>query len=520
MKNDKGLWIIFLCLINLGHCFNGFSQDLSPAENLDSILIQNQRIQIPFSDQNRGITLISQKVISQLPVQNVSDLLGYISGVDIRRRGAMGTQTDISINGGTFDQTLILVNGIKIIDPQTGHNMMNLPVNLSDIKRIEILTGPAAGMYGINAINGAINIVTHQPSKTEVRAHIYSGSSFQKDTTNNKLYAGIGAEISMGMTTDISKHYLSAGTIQSNGYRYNTDVSNQKIFTDHQIFLNEHELRVFGGYTSNDFGANGFFAAPNDREANETVQTTLAAITGKFKVNEIWDLKPSISYRYGTDHFLLNKQKPELYENLHYTHSFDAELNNTFQLSKGVLGLGLEYRNTQIYSNSLGDHSRPDFGFFGNYSLNFISKTLINFGLYTNYNKDYGWQWMPSVDFGYSLLENLRIYTSAGTGMRLPTYTDLYYQGPTNIGNPDLKPEKAFQWALGAKYHKKDLRISGEYFYKNTRDLIDWVKDSVEQPWTTLNYQGIKTSGLTLALDYPLLHPRQNPAHHLNFHLS
>src|SRR5690606_15190860 len=130
-----------------------------------------------FSEQNRNVTILDRKVIESLPVNSVNELLAYVAGIDVRQRGPQGTQADISINGGSFDQTLVLLNGVKMTDPQSGHNMMNLPVSLEAVARIEILKGAAASVYGINAINGAINIITRQPEGTGVTANVYAGSS-------------------------------------------------------------------------------------------------------------------------------------------------------------------------------------------------------------------------------------------------------------------------------------------------------------------------------------------------------
>lgn len=141
-----------LLVLIFSACTQAFAQI-----TLDSVVIRENRIQLPFSAQNRDIRVISQKEIAALPVRSVADLLGYVSGVDLRRRGPNGTQADISIDGSSFDQVLILVNGVKMSDPQTGHHNLNLPVPLSAIDHIEVLRGPAAAIYGINALTGAID---------------------------------------------------------------------------------------------------------------------------------------------------------------------------------------------------------------------------------------------------------------------------------------------------------------------------------------------------------------------------
>lgn len=476
-----------------------FSQN---PQSLDSIVIQTQGLQIPFSKQNRNITVIDQTVIKAMPVKSVDDLLSYVAGLDIQKRGVMGAQADVSINGGTFDQTLILLNGMKVIDPQTGHNMMNLPITLDAIKRIEVLKGPAASAYGVNAINGAINIVTRQPDKSGVKVDAFGGSSFDRDTTNNRLYTGIGLNAGASFATENSSHLLSVGTVQSNGYRHNTAINTNKVFYSNRLKLGNTSLKMMGGYVSNDFGANGFYAAPNDPEAKETVKTLIGGIEGSIKLTDFWTLKPGLSYRYGSDDFILDKHQPEIYRNKHYTNVFDATLKNIFYSGIGTFGFGVEFKNDEISSNSLGDHSKNDLGFFGNYHFDKIPKTSINLGVYANYNTDYGWDWMPSLDIGYDLAEHWRIYANTGTGLRLPTYTDLYYTGPVNIGNEDIKPEKSWQTAAGIKYRQHKLNASVNYFYRNTRDFIDWVKDDVDDPWQSQNYQRIKMQGISFSADY------------------
>lgn len=511
MHNRFFLFVIFTCTFFCLLKTNGqaLSQEDSSYQALDSILIQNPRLQIPFAEQNRDIQVINRQQIQRMPVQSLDELLAHIGGIDVRRRGAMGAQTDISINGGTFDQTLVLLNGLKVIDPQTGHNMMMLPVNVESIERIEVLKGPAAAAYGVNAINGAINIVTYQPSKTGIMAHALTGSSLKKDSLSNHLYAGLDVGAAASLNAKNSLHFLSVNGTQSNGHRYNTSVKNRKLFYSNRIRLNENSLEVLAGYTNHEFGANGFYAAPVDVDSKEQVQTTIAGVKGKIRVNDWWVLRPSVSYRYSDDHYLLNKHKPEIYENKHYTNSIDLELNNTFSSAVGAFGWGLEYRRNRIVSNSLGNHHSNDIGIFGNYSFDRVKDLLVNVGLYANYNDEYSWDWMPSLDLGYRLHPHWRVFANIGTGMRQPTYTDLYYAGPVNIGNPNLSPEKSWQTEAGIKYHTNLFRGTLTYFYRDTDQFIDWVKTELDDPWKTLNYQHVKMNGLSLEADYQVFPPDQ-----------
>ncbi len=470
---------------------------------LNEITIQENRLQIPFAEQNRNIRILDQNLIRTLPVKSVNELLTYISGVDVRQRGPWGVQSDIGIDGGTFDQTLVLINGMKISDPQTGHNMMNIPVPLDAIDRIEVLRGPAARIYGVNALNGAINIITRKPVHTGVVANVYAGSSFNRDSSNNKLYGGYGVQLSGSVVGENTQHYLAVSREQASGYRYNTAFNNNKVFYQNNTDLSDKaSLQFLGGYINNDFGANGFYSAPGDKESKEKVQTGLLGLGTAVEVSPYWTIKPRISYRYNHDDYIYIRQKPEVYRNRHETHVIDAELNNTFDTDLGVFGLGLEWRNERINSSNLGNWQRSNYGFFGEYSFNKIKNLLVNIGAYANYNSDFGWRVLPGIDAGYRFYGGWRIFANAGAGQRLPTYTDWYYKGPQNIGNDQLKPEYSYNIEGGIKYNDRQLNATLSYFNRRTEGFIDWVKDTVTAPWQPMNFHKINTQGITVSADY------------------
>lgn len=470
---------------------------------LNEITIQENRLQLPFAEQNRNISILDRSLIRTLPVKSVNELLTYVSGVDVRQRGPWGTQSDIGIDGGTFDQTLVLINGIKISDPQTGHNMMNIPVPLDAIDHIEILRGPSARIYGVNALNGAINIITRKPTATGITANVYAGSSFNRDSSDNKLYGGYGIQLSGSLAGDNASHYFSLGREQASGYRYNTAFHNDKAFYQGDINITPAtSLQLTGGFVYNTFGANGFYSAPGDKESEETVQTGILGAAAMIKVNPAWTLRPRLSYRYNHDDYIFIRQKPEVYHNRHETHVLDAELNNTFYTDLGTFGLGFEGRNERINSSNLGNWQRSNYGFFGEYSFDKIKNLLINLGTYVNYNSDFGWRVMPGIDAGYRVYGGWRLFANAGMGQRLPTYTDWYYKGPQNIGNDQLRPEYSYNMEGGVKYNDKQLNASASYFNRRTEGFIDWVKDSLSDPWQPLNFHKINTLGITFSIDY------------------
>ena len=151
-----------------------FSQEKN--QQLDSIVINSSRISLPFKKNSRTINIITAKDIKNSAATNVADLLQQVTGIDIRRRGTGGGQSDLYIRGGGFDQTLLLIDGIKMDDAQTGHHTMNGVLPIEVIERIEIIKGPAARIFGQNAFTGAINIVTKKKLKNKVSINAEAGS--------------------------------------------------------------------------------------------------------------------------------------------------------------------------------------------------------------------------------------------------------------------------------------------------------------------------------------------------------
>ncbi|MCB0696580.1 MAG: TonB-dependent receptor [Chitinophagaceae bacterium] len=474
-------------------------QAQSMSSSLDSVLIKENRITEPYGKHNRNIEIMDSRQVLALPVKNVNELLSYVAGVDLRQRGPAGTQSDVSIDGSTFDQVLVLVNGVKMSDPQTGHHMLNLPIPLSAIDHIEIVRGPAARTYGIYALAGAINIVTKSPVKDEVFAQAYSGSSLKQDTATGKTYLGWGAQASASIAGKKQSHIISLSHDEGNGYRYNTGYNAYRLYYQNRININDkNSIEAMGGYINNDFGANAYYAAPVDAEATEKVQTALGSIKYTYKPSKKVSISPRVSYRYNNDDYIFVRQNPALYHNIHETNVLTGEVQSTIRLNKGIIGAGVEYRNEDINSTNLGKRQRNNLGIYAEYKHYFSDKLNASAGLYANKNSDYDWEVFPGVDAGYTITRNWKLFVNATTGQRLPTYTDLYYKGPANIGNTQLKPEYANYGEGGLQYDKQSIFVRAAYFYRRSTDFIDWVRATNTDPWQPQNFQTINTQGITM----------------------
>ena len=215
-------------------------------------IISSPRIEIPYLDNSINIVTISKEQIEKSTATNISDLLQQVAGLDVRRRGAEGMQADLYIRGGSFDQTLLLIDGIKVEDPQTGHHTMNMTLPLEVIEKIEIIKGSAGRMYGQNAFTGAVNIITKKNINNNISVELSKGSFDQ-----NRF--GITVE----NQSEKSGFIFNFKRKDSDGYRYNTDFKNNQIFIKSNFKIKDRKMSAIAAFNERKFGANGFYASPS-----------------------------------------------------------------------------------------------------------------------------------------------------------------------------------------------------------------------------------------------------------------
>lgn len=495
-----------LCLfIVLGFGGELFAQNSQDTVAINEVVISENRFDTAISQQNRNVYVLSRMEISKLPGRSLQEILQYCNGVDLRQRGPFGTQADLSIDGGSFEQAVVLLNGAKIIDPQTAHNMLNLPIPVEAIERIEVIRGPAARVYGINSLTGAINIVTRKPVGAGFVLDVHAGSNFKKDNEGSgQTFNARGVQAGLSLGGERQQHALFASYDKGNGYRFNTGVDNAKFLYLGNLQINtRNELSATLGYVNNAFGANSFYAAPGDRNSTEHVQTSMAILQSRHRISAAWTLMPRLSYRYNDDDYRyygdaeLNRGRSR-----HFSNSVSAELNASYKMNNAELGLGAELRREEINSTNIGRHHRENMGAYAQYRTWFFKDLNVNAGSYLNYNSDYGWQIYPGIDAGYKLSDLLKITGSVGTGQRLPSFTDLYLdQRPGNIGNPALDPESALQGELGMKFSNRHFNVSSAVFYRKIRKFVDWTRSASTQAWQSNNLGDQDTKGFNMRAD-------------------
>lgn len=465
-------------------------QEDSLSFTLEEVLIKENRMEIPFSKSSRNIHVIHRKALETTPARSLQEMLSFTPGVDVRQRGVGGVQADIGIRGGSFEQTLMLINGIKLSDPQTGHHMVNIPVPLAGIRRIDVLKGPASRIFGQNAYAGAINVITELPETYNLHANLYGGDFGMR-----------GGTFQLGLPMGKVKQNLAVSHDASDGHWYNSDYAVTNLFYEGGLALTPfQEVKAMVAYANRDFGANGFYSS-SFPDQWESIQTTLAAISHTFDHDQSY-VQTRIYWRRNQDEFRLRRNEPDFFQNQHSTDVMALEINGRRELAIGTLGMGLEGRKEQIDSNNLGKRDRTLLGAFLEHRLEFAEKGDIRAGVYSNYYSEYGWKHFPGAEIGYQLRPWMRTYANFGSSFRIPTYTDLYYSGPTNIGNENLEPEKALSYEGGIKIFKKGLQAEMVYFSRRTTNLIEWARPDTESPWQPQNFNEVVFQGLELGLLY------------------
>ena len=464
--------------------------------DLKEVVVSTTKLEIPFSKNFRTVKIISSDYIKNSPASNVSDLLQEITGIDVRRRGVGGVQGDLYIRGGGFDQTLLLVDGMKMDDAQTGHHTLNMILPLYLIERIEVIKGPAARIFGQNAFNGAINIVTKD----------VKGEKKQIDLSLKEISYGSFEQKNISAVTKIitnkAKSLISFSNNISDGYRHNTDYKRNNYFVKTSFNLKSSPIDVIASFTENKFGANGFYASPSATEQYEETQASLLGVSTTINSEKL-SIKPRLYWRRGQDEYIYIRDNPSVYRNLHKTNKVSAELSGSYFSNSGVTGFGIDLSTVNISSNNLGKHDRTTVNLFVDHTFKlFDEKLVLSPGIAVSYFSDMSFHSFPGIDLGYNINSNFKLYSNIGKTFRIPTYTDFYYSDRTTIGNENLNPESATSTELGFKYNTSNFKISGAFFNRKAKNIIDYVKENENDLWNAVNIGSLKTTGFELDFRY------------------
>lgn len=495
---------------------------------LEEVNVMGSRAPMTRNQAARMVTVLERSDIQAAPVQSVNDLLKYAAGVDVRQRGPIGAQTDVSIRGGNYEQIAILLNGINICDPQSGHNAFDFPVDISEIERIEMLEGPAGRVYGTSSLVGAINIVTRPREKSSASAHVEGGSY-------GYLSAGARANVKSGYWNN----QLSGGYTRSDGYSrnkaggLNADYKGGKVFYQGNYSDEDVLVKWHAGLSAKDWGSNTFYGVKWDDQYEHTLKT-YTAIQAENK-NGSFHLKPSIYWNHNEDRFELFRGAADKYPfNYHRTDVFGVNLNGYFDWILGRTAIGAELRNEDLVSGNLGEPlgepkhingtdrmyeyglNRTNISFMLEHNI-ILERFTVSAGLVAVKNS---WNNMsmkvyPGVDVSYRIGNDWKVYASYNTSLRMPSVTELYYSVGGHKADKYLKPEELAAVEGGIKYAHGGVTASASVFHNHSKNIIDWILDTKEGEdavWKSVNFTKINTLGVqaNLVFDFKRMLPGQN----------
>jgi outer membrane cobalamin receptor len=426
---------------------------------VETIVVTGTFEPIPLQESQRSVMSLD---VQEAPLLFSSDVdyLRLDPSIDLRERAPGGVQSDLSIRGSTFGQTLVLINGLRVNDAQTGHHNLDLPIPLDSISRIEVLHGAGSTFYGADAMGGAVNFITAPAAVSQFRIRAGLGNFGYNEERAVASYS-----------TKKWSEELTADRSFSTGFLPDRD------FRSAAVSSETHFATALGGTTillsmaDRPFGADQFYGPYNSWERTKG---WFVALTQDLGTQTVFDF----GYRRHSDEFVLIRENPSIYENNHVTDSWQASLRRHDEVaSNTTISYGVEGFRDQIDSNNLGYHGRNRGAIYAAVDFRALRRFSVSIGAREESYDGARGQFSPSASAAYWLSSKFKLRAAASRAFRIPTYTDLYYSDPANVGNPNLRPESAWSYEGGIDWNSGGrFSASATGYTRRERNGIDYVK--------------------------------------------
>jgi len=460
----------------------------------ETMIVLGAATPVPLAESTRAVEVLPLHGES-LAAESPQDFLRQDSSVFLEERGAGGGQADLVLRGGSFEQTLVLVNGFRINDAQTSHHNLDLPVPMEAFDSIQVLEGAGSTLHGVDALSGVVDFLTAAPDHDSIVLRAGEGSL---QSNEEALVAGATHKEWSGRVT--AERNFSTGFTATPGYTAPTfapGCTPQQMLRD---CLNDRDYRnedasaeswvgsrlgvtdLLVAASDRSFGANQFYGPYNSWERTKGWFAGARQELGSKTV-------AAFGYRRHTDEFVLLRNDPAFYENDHVDGSWQASLRQTLTVRKdSVLLMGLEGDGDSIQSYNLsggvrtfalGLHARNRGSGYVDFDLRPAkSRWSLSAGAREEiFSGGAQAVFSPELAGSFRVTGSLKLRASGGYGFRIPTYTDLYYRDPATLGNPNLKPESAWSSDFGADWAPSaKLMLSATGFYSAQHDTIDYVR--------------------------------------------
>lgn len=460
---------------------SGFAASAQPAPEVrkETVVVTGIYEPLPLGESERPVRSIDLEPL-RLLTNTFTDLLRLDSSVDLRQRAPNGLQGDISIRGGSFGQTLVLLDGLRLNDVQSGHHNLDLPVPLEAIGQVEILKGAGSTLYGSDAVGGVVNFITRTPESSELRLRSAVGN--------------FGVNQQSAAATFVHKSFseqFTAARDFSTGFIPNRDYRNLNLGSSTRFATALGQTSVHLAHRDSPFGAEQFYGNFNSWERT---RGWWAAVRQEFGANT----EASFAYRRHTDLFVLYRDRPAVFTNRHAVESYQATFRRHEALARNTrLHYGLEAYRDSIVSNNLGRHERSRGAGYAALDVRALRRFSFSAGVRDEVYGSFNHQLSPTATAGVWLASAFRLRAGASRAFRLPTYTDLYYQDPANRGSADLRPERAWSYEGGLDWNPGGrIRAEVTVFQRREQDGIDYVRTNPADIWRATNFQSLRFTGV------------------------
>jgi iron complex outermembrane receptor protein len=458
-----------------------------PSAPAQTVVVTGVFQPVSLDEIDRSVSVLPARDMNLL-LGSLADLLRLDPSLDLQSRAPDGVQTDLSIRGSTFGQTLVLLDGQRLNDVQTGHHDMDIPVPLDSIDHVEVLRGSGSALYGSDASGGVINVITTPPEDQEMRLRLSAGND------------GIDQQrISLAGASGGLSEQLAAARDFSSGFRPDRDYRNLQLASTTRLLTGLGSSALTLAYMDHPFGADQFYGPYPSWEDTKTWWLGYRQALGK----KTWF---DFAYRRHSDLFVLVRDNPALYTNHHHDQDFQTSLRRTDPLAaNATFSYGIDGIHESIVSNNLGIHARSRAAAFAAADFRALKRFSLSIAVREEVYRDFSAEFNPSIAGGAWLTRQLKLRASASRAFRVPTYTDLYYSDPASQGNPNLLPERAWTYEAGLDWSPSArVRAGVTVFERRERNGIDYYQAAPNAVWQALNIDSVNFTGVESSLHLAL----------------
>jgi iron complex outermembrane receptor protein len=475
-RTGSGRWLTAASLFLIPATALAQTAPSAPPRITQEVIVTASIAPVPTTDVSRDVNVITRNDLDLFGLKSIIDALRLVPGVDARARGPLDVQTDFSIRGATFGQNLMLADGVRLNDSQTGHHNGEIPLPAIAVDRIEIVEGAGSAVYGADALGGTINVISRHGS--------YAAGSLtygQHNAVDTQASVG-GGRLPVGWT-------LSGWGSRSDGFMFDREFASGGAAVRARV---ARGLTVDVRHQRRAFGANGFYgASPSKEWTDGTIGSAQYQHT-----STTWTTVVQGSVRNHGDHFRWDIARPGFAENRHRTNTADLQAQTARRFGASTFTIGASGGGDWVHSSNLGDHDEQRGGLFAEWQSPLSDRATLVAGLRFDDYSTFGRSTNPSVSIVAHATRDVRVRASAGHAFRVPTYTERYYTDPSNLGTADLRAERGWSADGGVDWTRAGWMSSVSLFTRWDNDVIDWLRATAADVWRSANVRDVTTRGV------------------------